>query len=96
MSNQLPTAETLQNAFKLSLKTQKEIDTYFYLSSLSDGNTPSEASLRTVNGETTIYKNSDEHSTSVSNIYTSGNSFIVVTENTIHIVSNGINVQTLD
>ena len=87
----LPDDTTLQNCLKLSLKLSKPIDTYFYRDSLV-GN----VKFLTSGGESYIYKNEDEHTTSISNTYSSGNCYIVVTDNTIHLVSNQIQVENQD
>lgn len=83
----LPDDTTLQNCLKLSLKLGKPIDTYFYRDSLN-GN----IKFLTADDESYIYKNEEEHTTSISNTYSSGNCYIVVTDNTIHLVSNQIQV----
>jgi hypothetical protein len=87
----LPDDTTLQNCIKLSLKLNKPIDTYFYRDSLTNN-----VKFLTSGGESYIYKNEDEHTTSISNTYSSGNCYIVVTDNTIHLVSNQIQVENHD
>ena len=87
----LPDETTLQNCFKLSLKLSKPVDTYFYRDSLDGG-----VKFLTTGGESYIYKNEDEHTTSISNTYSSGNCYIVVTDNTIHLVSNQIQSESRD
>jgi hypothetical protein len=42
-----------------------------------------------------IYKNSEEHTSSISNIYKVNNEFLVVTENTIYIISSNTKVSKL-
>jgi hypothetical protein len=92
MSNiELPDDTTLQNCIKLSLKLSKPIDTYFYRDSLNNN-----VKFLTSGNQSYIYKNEDEHTTSISNTYSSGNCYIVVTDNTIHIISNKINVENHD
>ena len=78
----LPTDKTLQQATKLSLKLTKPIDFYFYVESLK-GN----VSIINVDGEKIVFKNEDEHTSSILNTYKSDNSYIVVTENTIYMLS---------
>ena len=87
----LPDDTTLQNCMKLSLKLSKPIDTYFYRDSLAG-----DVKFLTSGGESYIYKNEDEHTTSISNTYSSGNCYIVVTDNTIHLVSSQIQVENQD
>lgn len=78
----LPSDKTLQQATKLSLKLVKPIDFYFYVESLK-GN----ISIVNVDGEKIVFKNEDEHTSPILNTYKSDNSFIVVTENTIYLLS---------
>ena len=78
----LPTDKTLQQATKLSLKLTKPIDFYFYVESVK-GN----VSIINVDGEKIIFKNEDEHTSPILNTYKSDNSYIVVTENTIYMLS---------
>jgi len=87
----LPDDTTLQNCIKLSLKLHKPIDTYFYRDSLTNN-----VKFLTTEGESYIYKNEEEHTTPISNTYTSGNCYIVVTDNTIHLVSKQIQVVNND
>lgn len=79
----IPTDKTLQQAFKLSLKTKKPVCTYFYVDSLrgkikivSDGE------------DRIIYKSDDEYTSPILNTYKSDTSYIVVTENTIYLLSS--------
>lgn len=92
MSNlSLPDEKTLNTCFKLSLKIQKPIDTYFYIDSMNNG-----VCVKTINGETIIYKDENEHTTTVSNIYATDTCYLVVTENTIHILSKEVRFENLD
>jgi hypothetical protein len=78
----LPTDKTLQQATKLALKTKKPVCFYFYIDSLK-GN----ISIRTDGEDRIIFKSEDEHTSPIINTYKSDNCFIVVTENTIYILS---------
>jgi len=78
----LPSDKTLQQATKLSLKLTKPIDFYFYVESLK-GN----ISIINVDGEKIVFKSEDEHTSPILNTYKSDNSYIVVTENTIYMLS---------
>lgn len=78
----LPFDKTLQQATKLSLKLTKPIDFYFYVESVK-GN----VSIINVDGEKIVFKNEDEHTSPILNTYKSDNSYIVVTENTIYMLS---------
>lgn len=79
----LPTDKTLQQAMKLSLKLTKPIDTYFYIDSLK-GN----IMIKPMEGEEVVYKNDDEHTSSINSKYKSDHSLLIVTDNTIYILSD--------
>ena len=78
----LPTDKTLMQATKLALKTKKPICFYFYLDSLKG-----KISIVSDGEDRIIFKNEDEHTSPILNTYKSENCFIIVTENTIYIVS---------
>jgi hypothetical protein len=78
----LPTDKTLQQATKLSLKTKKPICFYFYIDSLKG-----KISIVSDGEDRIIFKSEDEHTSPIINTYKSDTSFIVVTENTIYILS---------
>lgn len=87
----LASTDTLNKAFKLSLKFTKPIDTYFYLDScrgnvciLNDGE------------EMVIFKNEDEHTSPILKIFKSGEQFIVMTENTIYLLSSNTPMRNLN
>lgn len=87
----LPTGKTLEKAFKLSLKFTKPLDTYFYLDScrgnvciLNDGD------------EMVIFKNEDEHTSPVLKIFKQDEQFIVMTENTIYLLSANTPMRNLN
>lgn len=87
----LASEDTLNKAFKLSLKFTKPIDTYFYLDScrgnvciLNDGE------------EMVIFKNEDEHTSPILKIFKSGEQFIVMTENTIYLLSANTPMRNLN
>ena len=79
----LPSDKTLQQACKLSLKTKKPICFYFYIDSLKG-----KISIVNDGEDRIIFKSEDEHTSPIINTYKSENSFIVVTENTIYILSS--------
>ena len=83
----IPCDNTLNQAAKLSIKISKPICFYFYLDSCRDN-----AKLCTNDSEKIIYKNSEEHTSSISNIYKVNKEFLVVTENTIYIISSDTKV----
>ena len=78
----LPSSDTLSQAAKLSIKISKPICFYFYIDSCKGA-----ASIVTADGDKIIYKNNDEHTSPIKNTYKVGNEYLVVTENTIYIVS---------
>ena len=78
----LPTEKTLLQATKLALKTKKPICFYFYIDSLKG-----KISISTDGEDRIIFKSDDEHTSPILNTYKSDTSYIVVTENTIYILS---------
>ena len=84
----LPTDKTLQQATKLALKTKKPVCFYFYIDSLKG-----KISIVSDGEDRIIFKNEDEHTSPIINTYKSENSFIVVTENTIYILSSETQVR---
>jgi len=78
----LPTDKTLMQATKLALKTKKPICFYFYIDSLKG-----KITIVSDGEDRIIFKSEDEHTSPILNTYKSDNSFIVVTENTIYILS---------
>ena len=84
----LPEDKTLQQAVKLSIKTAKPICFYFYVDSLR------KKIIICSDGENKIiFKDEDEHSSPIQNTYKCGKEFIIVTENTIYIISAGITIE---
>jgi len=95
MSNQneqitIPCDNTLNQAAKLSIKISKPVCFYFYLDSCR-GN----INIGTTESDKIIFKNMEEHTSTISNIYKVNNEFLVVTENTIYIISAGTKVTKL-
>ena len=78
----MPCAETLSQAAKLSIKVSKPICFYFYIDSCKNN-----ASIVTADGEKIIYKNNEEHTSPIKNTYKVGHEYLVVTENTIYVIS---------
>ncbi len=83
----LPSADTLSQAAKLSIKVSKPICFYFFIDSCKGA-----ASIVNADGDKIIYKNNDEHTSPIKNTYKVGNEYLVVTENTIYIVSAGTRI----
>ncbi len=86
----IPCDNTLNQAAKLSIKISKPVCFYFYLDSCR-GN----INIGTTESDKIIYKNMEEHTSTISNIYKVNNEFLVVTENTIYIISAGTKVTKL-
>ena len=84
----LPTDKTLLQATKLSLKTKKPICFYWYLDSLKG-----KINIVSDGEDRIIFKSEDEHTSPILNTYKSDNCYIVVTENTIYIVSSETQVR---
>tara|TARA_B100000941_G_C28403408_1_gene499364 strand:+ start:559 stop:852 length:294 start_codon:yes stop_codon:yes gene_type:complete len=78
----LPSTKTLEQAAKLSIKVSKPICFYFYIDSCK-GN----ISIVNSEGDKIVYKNSEEHTSPINNTYKVGNEFLVVTDNTIYVIS---------
>lgn len=78
----IPTDDTLRQATKLSIKIGRPICYYFYLDSYKN-----EVKICTDENEKIIYKNSDEHTSTISNIYKVDKDLLIVTSNTIYVIS---------
>ena len=83
----LPTEKTLVQAFKLALKVSKQVDPYFYVDSCRGL-----CQIVTHEGEKIIYKNNDEHTSPIKNTYKVDGEYLVVTENTIYILSSNTKI----
>ena len=78
----LPSTNTLNQAAKLSIKVSKPICFYFYIDSCKG-----QASIVSADGDKIIYKNNEEHTSPIKNTYKVDDEYLVVTENTIYIIS---------
>ncbi len=78
----LPSNETLNQAAKLSIKVSKSICLYFYIDSCKG-----DAQIVTAEGDKIIYKNNEEHTSPIRHTYKVGNEYLIVTDNTIYIIS---------
>lgn len=78
----LPGNNTLIQATKLSIKVSKPICYYFYVDSLRDNCT-----IVNSDGEKIVFKNNEEHTSPIKNTYKVGGEYLVVTENTIYVLS---------
>lgn len=84
----IPDERTLSQAFKLSIKISKPMCTYFYIDSCRG-----KVSIVNSDGDKIIYKNSEEYTSPIQNTYKVGNEFLIVTENTIYVISAKTKVQ---
>jgi hypothetical protein len=82
----LPTDATLKNAVKIAIVEDKPILFDYWTASLD------KKALLGVkeNGEKLLVKNEEEYTSSIAKTYKSGNEYIVITENSIYIVSSEI------
>ena len=78
----LPSNNTLSQAAKLSIKVSKPICFYFYIDSCKG-----QASIVSADGDKIIYKNNEEHTSPIKNTYKVDDEYLVVTENTIYVIS---------
>ena len=83
----MPCINTLNNAAKLSIKFGRPLDFYFYIDSCR-GN----AQIVNAEGEKIIYKNNEEHTSPIKHTYKTDNEYLIVTENTIYIISSNTSV----
>ena len=84
----IPSDKTLQQATKLSIKLCKPICFYFYIDSCRG-----RVNIVTSEGDKILYKNGEEHTSPIRNTYKVGSEFLVVTENTIYIISANTKVK---
>lgn len=83
----LPSDKTMQQAVKLSIKTSKPICMYFYIDSLKG-----KVTISTDGEDKIIFKNEDEYTSPILNTYQCENCFIIVTENTIYLISSNTRI----
>ena len=86
----IPSEVTLTQATKLSIQTTKPICFYFYLDSCKG-----EITIAKNSTDKIIFKNMEEHTSPISNIYKVESEYIVVTKNTIYIISAQCKVSQL-
>jgi len=85
--NNVPSAKTLSQAARLSITISKPICFYFYLDSCKDN-----IKICANENDKIIFKTMDEHTSSISKIYKVENEYLIVTENTIYIISSNTKV----
>ena len=81
-NTRMPSAKTLHQSAKLSIEHEKPICYYFYNDSLNDS-----VVIAPYQGDKIIYKNSEEHTSPILKTYRCESEYIVITENTIYIIS---------
>lgn len=83
----LPSAATLMSAAKLSIQKDMAIQLDYFVES-SEGKAFLGEDAQT--GEKMLVKNSEEYTSHIQKIYKAGDDFIVLTENSIYLVSGKI------
>jgi hypothetical protein len=78
----LASAKTMEQAQKLSIKLVKPICFYFYVDSLKG-----KVIIQSDGEDRIIFKNEDEHTSPILNTFKCETEYIIVTENTIYIIS---------
>lgn len=86
LNYRLPSDVTLKHAAKLSIVEDKPILLDYWTSSLDK---KALVGARE-NGEKLLVKSEDEYTSTIAKFYKSGTEYIVITENSIYIVSNEI------
>ena len=84
----IPDQTTLVQAFKLSIKISKPVCSYFFIDSCKG-----QVSFVNSDGDKIIYKNSEEYTSPIQNSYKVGNEYLIVTENTIYVISANTKTQ---
>ena len=86
LNYRLPSDVTLQHATKLSIVDDKPILLDYWTSSLEK---KALVGVRD-NGEKLLVKSEEEYTSTIAKFYKSGTEYIIITENSIYIVSNEI------
>ena len=84
----IPETTTLSQAFKLSIKISKPVCTYFYIDSCRG-----KINIVNSDGDKIVYKNSEEYTSPIKNTYKVGSEYLIVTENTIYVISANTKVK---
>lgn len=83
----LPSETTLRNACKLSITDDKPIMLDYWMDSIDR---KAIIGVKEASNEKMLVKSSEEYTSPISNLYRSGSEYIVVTENSIYIISSEI------
>lgn len=87
VSQALPSDSTIRNAVMLSIKDDKPILMDYWVDSLTNACC---IGVRESTNEKILVKSSDAYTSCIIKIIKSGTEFLVITENSIYIVSNNI------
>lgn len=85
---EMPSDKAFVNICKLSIQHEKPIHFYFYNDSLKN-----QVIIRTKDNEKIIWKNEEEHSSPILKTFQCDNVFIIITENSIHIISSNTKIE---
>jgi len=85
--DKLPSAATLMSAAKLAIQKDMALQLDYFVES-SEGNAFLGEDAQT--GEKMLVKNSEEYTSHIQKIYKAGDDFIIMTENSIYLVSGKI------
>lgn len=88
----LPGAKTLQNASKLAITEDKPIMMDYWNNSL---NKDVIIGVKVETKEKLLVKNEEEYTSPISNIYKVEKEYIIITENSIYIIDNSIDVKPI-
>ena len=83
----LPSDKTLKQATLLSIKHTKPVCFYFFVDSLKNN-----VCIASDGDDRVIFKNEDEHTSPILKTYSSESEYIVITENTIYIISSNTKI----
>ena len=86
-NHRYPDVETFFNATKLAITDDKPILLDYWTDSI-DKNVA--LGVKTSNGEKLLVKSKDEYTSTILNLYKSGNDLIIVTENSIYLVDSSV------
>lgn len=81
-SYKMPSEKTSNQVTKLSIEQDKPICYYFYKDSLND-----KVCIATYENDKIIYKNSEEHTSPIIKTFKCETEYIVITENSIYVIS---------
>ena len=84
----LPSAKTLTGAFRLSVLHGKPVCGYFYIDSLKN-----KVCIRQDGEGKIIYKDEEEYTSPLEQLFRSENEYIAITHNTIYIISSRTEVK---